>query len=92
MCLLAVWGYSGLMLAWGIEVAMLVQRQELLRLAERIPDDSVLMAIEALRPLSEEPEFKPGDWPPAWFGAIQEANGTAAESIDRWLAEGFGAD
>ena len=67
---------------------MSVERNELLRLAEQIPDDEVPGAVADLRrrlhPVGER------SWPPAWFG-IAEGDGTPVGArSEEILAEGFG--
>jgi hypothetical protein len=65
-----------------------MERSELLRLAEQIPDDELAGAVADLRrrlhPVGER------SWPPAWFG-IAEGDGTAmGASSEEILADGFG--
>jgi hypothetical protein len=67
---------------------MSVQREELLRLVEELPEEEVPAVLDDvrrhLRSLRERP------WPPAWFGAGEgSADDVAARSEDL-LRDGFG--
>jgi hypothetical protein len=67
---------------------MSVERDELVRLAEQVPDDEVPGAVadlrRRLRPVGD------GSWPPAWFG-IAPGDGTAVGArSEELLADGFG--
>jgi hypothetical protein len=61
-------------------------RQELVELAETLPEAALPDAVAALR-LLRSPQSE--TWPPPWFGSI-DLDGSVAENLDGWLAEGFG--
>lgn len=65
-----------------------VERSELIRLAEQIPDDEVPGAVDELRrrltPNRESP------WPPAWFGIAPGDGSAVGARSEEILAEGFG--
>lgn len=64
------------------------ERDELMRLAQEIPDDQVPDALRELRrhlrPVRERP------WPPAFFGSAPGDRVSIAEQADELLREGFG--
>lgn len=65
-----------------------MERDELVRLAEQIPDDEVAGAVADL----QRRLHLVGDrsWPPVWFG-IAEGDGTAVGArSEELLADGFG--
>ena len=64
------------------------ERNELVRLAEQIPDDEVAGAVADLRRRLRSVGERP--WPPAWFG-IAAGDGTAVGArSEEFLADGFG--
>ncbi len=67
---------------------MSVQREELIRLVEELPEDEVPIVLDDVRRHLRLVHERP--WPPAWFGAAEgRATDTAARS-EELLAEGFG--
>lgn len=64
------------------------ERDELMRLAQEIPDDQVPDAVRELRrhlqPVSNRP------WPPAFFASAPGDGVSIAEQADELLREGFG--
>ncbi len=65
-----------------------VQREELIRLVEELPEDEVPIVLDDVR--RHLRLVNEGSWRPAWFGAAEgRATDTAARSEDL-LAEGFG--
>jgi hypothetical protein len=69
-------------------VDMSVQREELIRLVEELPEDEVPIVLDDVRRHLRLVHER--SWPPAWFGAAEgRATDTAARS-EELLAEGFG--
>lgn len=67
---------------------MSTERDELVRLAEQIPDGEVAGAAAELRRRLRLVDERP--WPPAWFG-IADGDGTAVGArSEELLADGFG--
>ena len=68
--------------------AMSVQRDELLRLVEELPEEEVPAVLDDVRRHLQSVKKRP--WPPAWFGAGEgSADDLAARSEDL-LRDGFG--
>lgn len=65
-----------------------VQRDELRRLVEEIPDEAVDAALAEVRGHLPRPVDRP--WPPAWFGAATASRSDTAARAEELLAEGFG--
>lgn len=67
---------------------MSVERDELHRLIEDLPDAQVAAALADVRrhlgPVSERP------WPPTWFGVVAAERTNTAARADEILADGFG--
>jgi hypothetical protein len=67
---------------------MSVQRDELLRLVEELPEEEVSVVLDDVRRHLRSVRERP--WPPAWFGAAEgSADDVAARSEDL-LRDGFG--
>jgi len=67
---------------------MSVQREELLRLVEELPEEEVPAVLDDVRRHLRSVRERP--WPPAWFGAGEgSADDVAARSEDL-LRDGFG--
>jgi hypothetical protein len=65
-----------------------VERDELRRLVDDLPDEQVPAALEDVRRRVAPREATP--WPPSWFGmGVARRTDTAARA-DEILAEGFG--
>jgi hypothetical protein len=64
------------------------ERDELMRLAQEIPDDQVPDALREMRrhlqPVGQRP------WPPAFFGSAPGDGVSIAEQADELLYDGFG--
>ncbi len=67
---------------------MSVQREELLRLVEELPEDEVLIVLDDVRRHLRLVHER--SWPPAWFGAAEGRAGDTAARSEELLAEGFG--
>jgi hypothetical protein len=67
---------------------MTVERDELRRLVEDLPDEQVPAALEDVR--RRVSPRKSGPWPPAWFGMATARRTDTAARADEILAEGFG--
>jgi hypothetical protein len=67
---------------------MTIERDELRRLVEELPDEEVPAALaevrRRLRPVADRP------WPPAFFGTGTSRTPGVARRADEFLAEGFG--
>ena len=65
-----------------------VERDELLRLVQDLPEDQVPQALAEvrrhLRPVADRP------WPPAFFGIAPGTGERIADRADRQLSAGFG--
>lgn len=67
---------------------MSVQREELLRLVEELPEDEVPIVLDDVR---RHLRLVRGRlWPPAWFGSAEAKSTDTAERSEDLLAEGFG--
>jgi hypothetical protein len=67
---------------------MSVERDELRRLVEVLPDERVAAVLaEARRQHEEEPEAV---WPPSWFASFASGRHDLGSNHDDLLAEGFG--
>jgi hypothetical protein len=64
-----------------------VQREELLRLVEELPEEEVPAVLDDVR--RHLRAVKDRSWPPAWFGAGEGRTDMAARSEDL-LEDGFG--
>jgi len=65
-----------------------IEREELARLVEEIPDEEVPHALAEMRRHVRSASDRP--WPPVWFG-IAAGDGTAVGArSEELLAEGFG--
>jgi hypothetical protein len=67
---------------------MSVQREELLRLVEELPEDEVPVVLEDLRRHLRAVRDRP--WPPAWFGAGEGRTTDVAARSEELLGNGFG--
>ncbi|MGH3273322.1 MAG: hypothetical protein ACRDNZ_03235 [Streptosporangiaceae bacterium] len=66
---------------------MSVQREDLLRLVEELPEDEVPAVLDDVRRHLRAVQGQ--SWPPSWFGAAESATtNVAARSED--LLDGFG--
>jgi alkanesulfonate monooxygenase SsuD/methylene tetrahydromethanopterin reductase-like flavin-dependent oxidoreductase (luciferase family) len=67
---------------------MSVQREELLRLVEELPENEVPVVLDHFR--RHLRAVRDRSWPPAWFGAGEsQSTDVAARSADL-LGDGFG--
>jgi hypothetical protein len=66
---------------------MSVQREELLRLVEELPEDEVPTVLDDVR--RHLRAIKGQSWPPAWFGAGQSETTDVASRSEDLLDEGF---
>ena len=67
---------------------MSVQREELLRLVEELPEEEVPAVLDDVR--RHLRAVQGPSWPPAWFGAGQGATTDVAARSEDMLDEGFG--
>jgi len=67
---------------------MSVQREELLRLVEELPEDEVPVVLDDVR--RHLRAVRDRSWPPAWFGAGQGRTDDVAARSEELLEEGFG--
>ena len=67
---------------------MSVERDELLRLVEDLPEDQVPTVLAEVREHVLDPSDR--SWPPAWFAAVTGSGRDTAGRVDELLAEGFG--
>jgi hypothetical protein len=67
---------------------MSVQREELLRLVEELPEEEVPVVLEDLR--RHLRAVRDGSWPPAWFGAGVGRSTDVAARSEELLGDGFG--
>jgi hypothetical protein len=68
--------------------AVSVQREELLRLVEELPEDELPAVLDDVRRhlhLAKRPS-----WPPAWFGAGEGRSTDVAARSEDLLRDGFG--
>jgi hypothetical protein len=67
---------------------MSVQREELLRLVEELPEEEVPAVLDDVRRHLRAVQDKP--WPPSWFGAGESQTTDVAARSEDLLDEGFG--
>jgi hypothetical protein len=67
---------------------MSVQREELLRLVEELPEDEVPAVLDDVRRHLRAVKGQP--WPPAWFDAGEGGSTDVAARSEDLLDEGFG--
>jgi hypothetical protein len=67
---------------------MSVQREELLRLVEELPEDEVPAVLDDVR--RHLRAVKDRSWPPAWFGAAESRTTDVSARSEDLLGEGFG--
>ncbi|HCU94633.1 MAG TPA: hypothetical protein DHU96_18715 [Actinobacteria bacterium] len=67
---------------------MSAQREELLRLAEELPEAEVAAVLDDVGRYLRAVKSKP--WPPAWFGAGQGSTPDVAAPYENLLDDGFG--
>jgi hypothetical protein len=65
-----------------------VQREELLRLVEELPEDEVPAVLDDVRRHLQVVRDQP--WPPAWFGAGEGRTTDGAARSEDLLEDGFG--
>ena len=67
---------------------MSVQREELLRLVEELPEDEVPAVLDDVR--QHLRAVRERGWPPAWFGAGRGPTSDLAARSEELLKDGFG--
>jgi hypothetical protein len=67
---------------------MSVQRNELLRLVEELPEEAVPAALDDVRRYVHAVKDRP--WPPAWFGAGEGRTDDVAARAEDLLEDGLG--
>jgi hypothetical protein len=67
---------------------MSVQREELLRLVEELPENEVPVVLDDVR--RHLRAVREGGWPPAWFGAGRGRTSDVASRSEELLEDGFG--
>lgn len=67
---------------------MSVQREELLRLVEQLPEEEVSAVLDDVRRHLHPVQDRP--WPPAWFGAGEGRTDDVAARSEDLLEDGFG--
>lgn len=67
---------------------MSVQREELHRLVEELPEEDVPAVLDDVR--RHLTVVKGRSWPPAWFGAEESQTTDVAARSEELLDEGFG--
>jgi hypothetical protein len=67
---------------------MSVQRDELLRLVEELPEDEVPAVLDDVRRHLRVVQGR--SWPPTWFGAGRSTDTDVAARSEELLDEGFG--
>ena len=67
---------------------MSVQREELLRLVEELPEEEVPAVLDDVR--RHLRAVKDRAWPPVWFGSAEGRTTDAAARSEDLLDEGFG--
>jgi hypothetical protein len=67
---------------------MSVQREELLRLVEELPEDEVPVVLDDVR--RHLRAVRERAWPPAWFGASEGRTTDLAARSEDLLGDGFG--
>ena len=65
-----------------------MQREELLRLVEELPEDEVPIVLDDVRRHLSLVRGRP--WPPAWFSSAEAKSADTAARSEDLLAEGFG--
>ena len=65
-----------------------VQREELLRLVEELPEDEVPVVLDDVRRHLRAVRHE--SWPPAWFGAGEGRTTDVAARSEDLLRDGFG--
>jgi hypothetical protein len=65
-----------------------VQREELLRLVEELPEDEVPAVLDDVR--RHLRAVRDRSWPPAWFGAGEGRTTDVAARSEDLLGDGFG--
>lgn len=65
-----------------------MQREELLRLVEELPEDEVPAVLDDVRRHLQAARSRP--WPPAWFGAGEGRTTDVASQSENLLGDGFG--
>jgi hypothetical protein len=65
-----------------------VQRDELLRLVEELPEEAVPAVLDDVRRHVHAVKDRP--WPPAWFGAGESRTDDVAARAEDLLEDGFG--
>jgi hypothetical protein len=65
-----------------------VQREELLRLVEELPEEEVPAVLDDVR--RHLSAVRNRTWPPAWFGAGESKTPDVAARSEELLDEGFG--
>jgi hypothetical protein len=65
-----------------------IQREELLRLVEELPEEEVPAVLDDVR--RHLRAVNNPAWPPAWFGAGQSSTTDVAARSEELLDEGFG--
>ena len=78
---------SALNLAAYTEI-MSVQREELLRLVEELPEEEVPAVLDDVRRHLRSVRERP--WPPAWFGAGEGSSDDVTARSEDLLMDGFG--
>jgi hypothetical protein len=68
--------------------SMSVQREELLRLVEELPEEEVSAVLDDVR--RHLRVVREGPWPPAWFGAGEGRTDDVAARSEDLLEDGFG--
>jgi hypothetical protein len=67
---------------------MSVQREELLRLVEELPEEEVPAVLDDVR--RHLHAVRDRSWPPAWFGAGEGRTTDVAARSEDLLGDGFG--
>jgi hypothetical protein len=67
---------------------MSVQREELLRLVEELPEEEAPAVLDDVRRHLQSIRERP--WPPAWFGAGEGSAVDVAARSEDLLRDGFG--
>jgi hypothetical protein len=67
---------------------MSVQREELLRLVEELPEEEVPAVLDDVRRHLRAVKDRP--WPPAWFRAGESRTNDVAARSEDLLEDGFG--
>jgi hypothetical protein len=67
---------------------MSVQREELLRLVEELPEEEIPTVLDDVRRHLRAVHGQ--SWPPSWFGAGESQTANVAARSEELLDEGFG--